>query len=277
MDSPHLCMRLMCSQNQAELDAVIEELAKAGIPAETRNHPIAEALGVPGKELWVPDEQDFYTAARLFARLQSPELFDTQEPEPPVELDINEVFVRRRPSVTTPNPVSTTAEATGLSTRHTTLESQELDQASSLLENEIEEMLNSEGELSRECEALRSKVRQLGQALADQQAVLAREIQTRQADALYLSRYIHALELQLDEDDKCLNKARIELAAEREQRLAFEQRAKSASLAQADLQKQLLQRQQLQDKLQSRMATLDALYSKLQVSRTQRRAAAPMQ
>lgn len=272
--SPHLCMRLMCSQNQAELDAVIQELAKAGISAETRTHPIAEALGVPGKELWVPNEQDFYTAAKLFARLQAPELLVAQQPEPPVELDINEVFRRRRPSPEKPEPVSTTVQVACPPDRQTALEPRELEQASSLLEKEIEEMLNSEGELSRECASLRSKVRQLGQTLADQQAVLAREIQTRQADALYLSRYIQALELQRDEDDKCLNRARTELAAEREQRLAAEQQAKRAALAKMDLQKQLVERHQLQDKLQSRMASLDALYDKLRASRTTRRMAA---
>src|SRR5206468_2834128 len=68
--TPHLCMRLMCSQNRNEVEAVKKELLKAGIPSETRPHPVAEALGVNGLELWIQNERDFFDASKLYARLQ---------------------------------------------------------------------------------------------------------------------------------------------------------------------------------------------------------------
>ena len=79
--APYLCMRLMCSQSRAEIEAVKDELTKAGIATETRNNPMAEALGVNGLELWVQDERDFFNAANLFARMQAPAFLSSAEPD----------------------------------------------------------------------------------------------------------------------------------------------------------------------------------------------------
>src|SRR5262252_2247769 len=76
----HLCMRLMCTGNENDVADVKNELLKAGIPAETRRHPIAEALGVTGVELWVENEQDFHDASEIYARLQ---LQGANDPEAP--------------------------------------------------------------------------------------------------------------------------------------------------------------------------------------------------
>lgn len=276
---PFLCMRLMCSQDQTELDTVINELSKAGIAAETRNHPIAEALGVPGKEVWVPNERDFYNAAKLLARLQAPEPFAEggEEPAPNAELDINEVFVRHRSVDDVPKPQHSPLVNSGGATWHTEPEPQEIDDASSLLEREIEEMLGRDGELSRECVSLRSKVRELEQALAGQHAAVAMEIKNHQADALLLRRYILALELQREEDDTCLHEARAQLTRERRERLAVQERAQTTALRQQAVQKQLLEHEQLQQKLQSHMASLNALYNKLQAKRTNKAGLEPLQ
>ncbi len=58
---------------------------------------------------------------------------------------------------------------------------EELEQASSLLEKEIDEMLKRESELVTECASLRSKMEEMGQALAEARAALARETESRAA------------------------------------------------------------------------------------------------
>src|SRR5438874_49540 len=60
----------MCAGHEREMELVKEELCKAGITSETRRHPVAEALGVGGVELWVQNEQDFSNASRVYNRLQ---------------------------------------------------------------------------------------------------------------------------------------------------------------------------------------------------------------
>src|SRR6516164_9190563 len=73
-----LCMRLMCSQNKAEVEAVKKELLKAGIESETRKHSLAESFGVNAVELWVQDERNFFDAANVIARMQ---VFPRSAPE----------------------------------------------------------------------------------------------------------------------------------------------------------------------------------------------------
>ena len=69
-DASHLCMRLMCAGNEKEIGMVRSKLLEAGIPSETRRHPIAESLGVNGIELWVQNERDFFNASQLYARFK---------------------------------------------------------------------------------------------------------------------------------------------------------------------------------------------------------------
>ena len=54
----------------AEIEALKNEFFMAGIVAEIRNNPVAEALGISGVELWVQDERDFFTASKLYAEMQ---------------------------------------------------------------------------------------------------------------------------------------------------------------------------------------------------------------
>jgi chromosome segregation ATPase len=58
---------------------------------------------------------------------------------------------------------------------------EELEQASSLLEKEIDEMIERESEVVTECASLRRKMKEMGQALAAARAALARENETRAA------------------------------------------------------------------------------------------------
>src|SRR5262245_6655079 len=68
--APYLCLRLISSGNEHEVEEVRRELLKAGIASEKRRHPIAEAFGVSGVELWVQNERDFFNASQLYARMQ---------------------------------------------------------------------------------------------------------------------------------------------------------------------------------------------------------------
>src|ERR1051325_5334169 len=68
--APSLCLRLMTSGNENEVEEVRRELLKAGIASEKRRHPIAEAFGIGGVELWVENERDFFDASQLYAPMQ---------------------------------------------------------------------------------------------------------------------------------------------------------------------------------------------------------------
>src|SRR6266700_674589 len=64
---------------------------------------------------------------------------------------------------------------------NTTRRSRSLEKASSLLEKEIDDMLKRESELVTECASLRSKMEEMGQALAEARAALGRETESRAA------------------------------------------------------------------------------------------------
>jgi chromosome segregation ATPase len=168
----------MCSQDQSEVEAIRKELIKAGIQVETRPHPIAEAFGVSGLELWVQNERDFFNASKLYARLQD-RVGESSAPSttrPPAKALIrsgNEAQTKARSSPregsqTDPKPVPQSGRM-------------ELKQASTLLQKGIEEVLLRESQLSGECAALRGKVQELTQALAQAQTQASREIKNREA------------------------------------------------------------------------------------------------
>lgn len=161
---PFLCMRLMCSQDRTEIEAVKNELHKAGIPFEVRSHPVAQSLGLAALELWVPDERDFFNASTLFGRMKSrasrpaaqPQ-FETERAAPPAWCAIGaDARPAREPG------------------------SGKLDQATTLLRKEIQEMLDRESALAAERESLRRQVKELVHALAASQAALAQEAENRQ-------------------------------------------------------------------------------------------------
>src|SRR5258705_12117859 len=79
---PDLPLRLMCAGHETEIELGRKDLFKAGIHSETRRHPIAEALGVSGVELWVQNEQDFFNASRVYTRLQGKAVSSPERPAP---------------------------------------------------------------------------------------------------------------------------------------------------------------------------------------------------
>jgi uncharacterized protein YheU (UPF0270 family) len=77
---------------------------------------------------------------------------------------------------------------------------EELNQAKSLLEKGIEDMFQRESELAGECTSLRSKVEELGQTLAQGQAVLKRETESRAALERSHGEQIAGMERALDRE-----------------------------------------------------------------------------
>ncbi len=248
--APFLCMRLMCSQNEAEVQAVRRELLKAGVRAETRNHPLAESLGVRGIELWVQDERDFYTAANVFARMQAKpgpdpvaapvEAEDGPPPAPPV---LDKCNAQEEPQAPAGNP-GDAATLTELNPEH-------LEQTSSLLQKEIEAMLECETELNTECISLRTKLTELEQALAESQAALAREAESRAVVERTQAQEICTLQSALE--------------GERAQRVAAEEQVERNRMERERAAQQLgRERDQLQQELKAREAALQEAQKRLE-------------
>ena len=321
---PFLCMRLMSSQNQDEVELVKNELLKAGIASETRCHPMAEALGVSGVELWVQDERDFFDASKLYARMQERAAGRSRGAATKAKGEVTEGCM----GVAKPDgpPYSSSNwDVNGLEAKLANEpRREELKQASSLLEKGIEEMFLRQSELAGECATLRSQVGELSKALAQAQADLALEgesrtvaernqaeqisglvgilererqqwqqqlksredslknaqekldsmsrlLQNQQAAAVDLKEQIVSLELQRDENEISLAKARAEALAEREARIAADERAEKASLAQEYLEQELLNYAHLEQQIQAQVANLSSLCRKGDTKITQRK------
>jgi hypothetical protein len=171
----------MCSQDQHEVEAVRNELVKAGIPVETRPHPIAQALGVSGLELWVQNERDFFNASKLYARLQD-RVGAPPEPSTIRPSTKGPVRLGTEPQAKAPPPQISPRTGSQVAPKPAPQPGRmELKQASSLLQKGIEEVLLRESELSGECASLRGKVQELKQALAVAQAEVSREVKSREA------------------------------------------------------------------------------------------------
>ena len=170
----------MCSRDPAEVEALQNEFFKAGIAVATQSNPVAESLGIRAFELWVTDKRDFFTASKLYAEMrdrasgkcgatvplqaETPDQHHPKEPEPgKVEPPNRGVNGSNSKQANEP-------------------QREELEQASSLLEKEIDDMLKRESELVTECASLRRKMEEMGQALAEEaRAALARETESRAA------------------------------------------------------------------------------------------------
>ena len=175
-----LPMRLMCAGHEEEIELVKKELFKAGIAAETRRHPIAEALGASGVELWVQNEEDFSNASRLYSRLQGKaDNSPKTRPIPKAETSGSSGSGPKPPPQPSGNPPKDGSKVESMPAVQPRCV--ELKEASSLLQKGIEQMLLRERELTGECASLHVKVEELTQALAQAQADVVGEIKNREA------------------------------------------------------------------------------------------------
>ena len=185
-------LRLMQSVNREAVEAVRSELVKAGIGVECRNNPVADSLGIPALELWLQDERDFLSAAEIYAR--------TMEKLPGARAEAGPPPLPRRSSRKHPESESP---------------SENLEQASSLLEQEIEGLLERERELVSECTGLRGRIQEMEQALSEAQAGLARETESRAAAERSQAEKIGRLEKALEGERAARTAAEEQLGRER--------------------------------------------------------------
>ena len=264
--APFLCMRLMCSPDPAEIEAVRNEFLKAGIAAETRNNPVAEAMGINGVELWVMDERDFFAASKLYAEMQDgtsgrcggatahPQ---AEAPDLSISLDEPGAGEAERPN----------RGVNGGSSKHASEpQREELQQASSLLEKEIDEMLGRERELVGECASLRNKMRELDQALAEGRAAFARETESRAAAEREQAEKLSGLQSALECERAARARVQEQVGRERHE---WQQQLKCRDDALKETQKQLDAKSQL---LQTQQAAIEELRDTILALEVQREA-----
>jgi chromosome segregation ATPase len=170
----------MCAGHEEEIELVKQELCKVGIAAVTRRHPIAEALGASGVELWVQNEQDFSNASRLYNRLQG-KAADSPKTAPSPKAETSGASgsgpkPQPEPAGNPPKDGRKVESVPVVQPRCV-----ELKEASSQLQKGIEQMLMRESELTGECTSLHGKVEELTRALAQAQADVIGEIKNREA------------------------------------------------------------------------------------------------
>ncbi len=171
--------RFICSQDPAEVESVKTELFLAGIRSEIRSNPLADALRLTRLELWLHDERDLFSASKIYAGIRDRAVGEPAHPA--VAKDQNSIGYtdvedrpepkaaqvhRRDPKM--PDPAAPSE-----------LSADELAQTTALLEREIDELLQREGELRDRSANLERQVRELNQGLVQAQADLAGEKENR--------------------------------------------------------------------------------------------------
>jgi hypothetical protein len=262
--APFLCMRVMCSRDRAEIEAVKKEFFKAGIVLETRNNPVAEALGISGIELWVMDERYFFAASKLYAEIAqrtsgrcggAPAHPQAEAPDLHIGLDEPEAGKADRPS----------QGVNGSKSKHASEpQREELAQASTLLEKEIDDMLERERELVAECASLRGKVKELGQALAEGQAAFARETESRAAAEREQAEKLSGLQSALECERAEGVRAQEQLGRERHE---WQQQLKSRDDSLKETQTQLNSKSQLLETQQAATVELRDVIVALELKR----------
>jgi hypothetical protein len=89
-----------------------------------------------------------------------------------------------------------------------------------------------------------------------------RRLQAQQGAAAALKEKVVSLEIQRDEREKSLCNARTEALAEREARIAAEEQAERAELAQEVLKKQLAEHKEREQQMHAHVASLNTLFSR---------------
>jgi len=314
MNQNVFCMRLMCSQNQDEVELVRNELLKAGIHAEMRREAIAEAVGVTAIELFVPDARNFLNASKLYARMKERAAGSSGQPAARPQKQTSEPSATAKSNAKQPS--SSDRDVKGAdSALANAPRREEWKQAASLLEKGMAEIFRLESELNGECASLQKKVEELSQALTNEKAALAHEVEGRVAseknqaaqlsalsstlererqkwqqqlkgsdDSLKASQekiesmsrmlqakdgvtatlkeQIVALGLRLEEHKTLVLNARTEALAEREARIAAEERAQKLGETQASLEKERLKHKELEQQMQAHVASLTSLFRK---------------
>ncbi len=257
----------MCSPKRAEVEAVKDELSRAGIVTEIRNNPTAEALGVTGIELWVKHERDFPEAANLYTKMQarsrgcsldhSPRL-QKGAGKPPGAVDGPQV---EKDKVRPPGVDSTQASDPRLN---------KLEEDTAFLEKQLEEMLDFQKEVVAQCIAVRCKTRELHQALADVQAALCVENEKRAAAQEKQDEEVSALQGALQRERLDHEESELELQCERTKREQAEEQLGNSKTHEESLKKAQEKLEVQARLLQTHAAAVLRLRKEIEVLESQR-------
>jgi hypothetical protein len=91
-------------------------------------------------------------------------------------------------------------------------------------------------------------------------ALMLKRLQAQQAAAAALKEKVVSLEMQQEEREVLICNARMEALAEREARIAAEEQAQRAVLAQESLKKQLVEHKEREQRMQAHVASLNSLF-----------------
>ncbi len=253
----------MCSPNRAEVEALKDELGRAGIVTETRNNPTAEALGVTGIELWVKHEKDFSEAATLYAKMQAHSpgrpLDHSPKPQKPsgaVELPQVEPDKGR--------PLDVDPAHASEPRLH------KLEEDTAFLEKQLEEMLDFQKEVATQCLAVRSKTRELRQALTDTHAALCVENEKRAAAQKKQAEEVSELQSDLHRERFELEQLEVQLQCERTRREQAEEQLGNSKTHEESLKKAQEQLELQARLLQTHVAAVLRLRREIETLESQR-------
>jgi DNA repair exonuclease SbcCD ATPase subunit len=229
----------MCSERREEVVAVKSELFKAGIRSEIRENPLTAALQIKRLELWVQNERDFLVARKVYSRYQA-RARNTQDVIIAEDSAETPLLIEGMPAVATAAASERVVEPDDKSKRPGP--DGELEEASMLLEREIEEVLKRQDVLAETCGALRSQVENLSRSLSDTQVVAEKK-------ATDLATVRESLERQMNERARSEDQLKAEVRE-------LQGRLKSSEQAVADRQKKL---EAALQQLQTQQATVAQL------------------
>lgn len=164
----------MCSSEPREIEWVKQQLFRVGIRSQIRSNPVAQALRVTRLELWVEDDRDYLNASKLYASIKEQASEHARAPEFGFGRDKSSQTILEVQEVSNP----TAQPDDSATTRQQPKPAGELNQATTLLEQEIENLLARETELGGKCAILENQVSELTQALAQCQEQLTSETAT---------------------------------------------------------------------------------------------------
>jgi chromosome segregation ATPase len=226
--SPSLCLQLMTSGNENEVEKVRRELLKGGIASEKRRHPelqqVSSLLQKGIEEILVRESELASECASLHNKVE--ELTRTLD--------------------------QAHADAARAIKNREAAEHNQAEQLTGLLATLERERREWQQKLKSSDDSYKHAKGQAG--------ALSRLLQTQQAVTTALKKELAALELQRDQQERALSEASKEVAAEREARVAAEQRA---GLAEESLQTQWVERQELERQVQAHAASLGSLLTRV--------------
>jgi hypothetical protein len=258
----------MCSSDRQEVENLKSTLFRAGIRSEIQSNPLAHAMGITRLEVHV-DERDLLRASKVRQQFDPAGTAEEAAASPrpvrsgngSVEVQESELVLETEPftnSTIDPPPAkpSGTPSQTGQAEP-----GGEFEQATALLENEVEELIAREGALVARCCSLEKQVKSLDESLAQARLDVAREASNRSGAEKQLAE-IREARVSLGKDMQALEsrfKAAEEALAASQARLESQsQESKNQGIRLADLTKEISLRDAKLEKIAESLAIAHA-------------------